>query len=141
LLLGAEGGLYGTRFLATPEASIPVGYKQVITSSDGHNTVVTEIPDVATGTVWPGAYSRVERNRFMQTWVGREGELRYRQAEAAAAARRAYETGDTDDAILYAGQTEGLIDGLQPAAIVVRQIVDGATALLRDRAPSLLAVD
>jgi NAD(P)H-dependent flavin oxidoreductase YrpB (nitropropane dioxygenase family) len=139
LLLGAEGALYGTRFLATAEASIPPSYKQVIADSDGHNTLVTEIPDVALGAVWPGAYSRVERNRFIETWLGREGDLRYRQADAAAAAERALAAGDVDQAILFTGQGAGLIDSVEPAAVVVERIVTDATALLGQRGAALLA--
>lgn len=84
LVLGAEGGLFGTRFLATREAPLPDAFKQVIVDADGHDTVLTEIPDVAARTVWPGAYARVQRNRFVDAWTGREGELRYRRAEVAA---------------------------------------------------------
>lgn len=138
LMLGAEGALYGTRFLATPEASIPQSYKQVIVDADGHNTVVTEIPDVASGNVWPGAYARVDRNRFVETWIGREGELRARQAEVAAAIGAALAAGDVDEAVVYTGQTVGLIDAIEPAGLVVERIVADATSLLRERAPSLL---
>jgi NAD(P)H-dependent flavin oxidoreductase YrpB (nitropropane dioxygenase family) len=131
LMLGAQGGLFGTRFLATTEAPIPDTYKQVIVDSDGHNTVVTELPDVASSTVWPGAYARIERNRVYETWAGREGELRFRHAEAAASAWRALETGDTDNAFLYTGQTAGLIDTVEPAHVVVQRIVTEATERLR----------
>jgi NAD(P)H-dependent flavin oxidoreductase YrpB (nitropropane dioxygenase family) len=131
LMLGAHGALFGTRFLATTEASIPETYKQVLVDSDGHNTVVTELPDVANTTVWPGAYARIERNRFYETWAGREGELRYRHAEAAVSAWRALEAGDTDNAFLYTGQTAGLIDTIEPARVVVERIVTDATERLR----------
>ena len=131
LILGAQGALFGTRFLATTEASIPDAYKQVLVDSDGHNTVVTELPDVANATVWPGAYARIERNRFYETWAGREGELRYRHAEAAASAWRALEAGDIEDAPLYAGQTAGLIDAVEPAGVIVERIVTDATERLR----------
>ncbi|MBA2450950.1 MAG: nitronate monooxygenase [Chloroflexi bacterium] len=131
LMLGADGVLLGTRFLATPEAPLPASYKQVIVESDGHNTLVTEIPDIASGNVWPGAYARVERNRFVERWLGREGELRYRQAEVAAHLRQARATGDVSEAILYTGQTAGLIDAVEPAATIVERVVAEATALLR----------
>ncbi len=134
LMLGAQGALFGTRFLATTEAPIPETYKQVIVDSDGHNTVLTELPDVASSTVWPGAYARIERNRFYETWAGREGELRFRHAEALASAWRALEAGDTDDAFLYTGQTAGLIDTIEPAQVVVERIVTEATERLRGTA-------
>src|SRR5207302_5933634 len=81
LALGAEGVLLGTRFLATPEAPVPPHFKQTILDSDGHDTMLTEIPDLATGTVWPGAMSRVRRNAFVERWAGREWELRQRSHE------------------------------------------------------------
>jgi NAD(P)H-dependent flavin oxidoreductase YrpB (nitropropane dioxygenase family) len=130
LMLGAQGGLFGTRFLATTEASIPEAYKQVLVDSDGHNTVVTELPDVANATVWPGAYARIERNRFYETWAGREGDLRYRHAEAAASAWRAFEAGETDNAFLYTGQTAGLINAIEPAAVIIERIVADAAERL-----------
>ena len=67
-----RGALGGTRFLATAGSPLPNTYKQAIVASDGHDTLATEIPDLATGTVWPGAY----RNQFVQRWIGREGDLR-----------------------------------------------------------------
>src|SRR5439155_27104816 len=54
IMLGAEGVLLGTRFLATPESPLPDSYKQAICRSDGHDTLVTELPDVLAGQVWPG---------------------------------------------------------------------------------------
>jgi nitronate monooxygenase len=77
----------------------------------------------------------VERNRFIETWIGREGELRQRQTEVAAAVRRAFRTGDTDHAIFYTGQGAGLINSVEPAASLVERIVADATALLGGRVP------
>ena len=59
LVYGAEGVLLGTRFLASEESAIHASFKRAIVESDGHDTVLTEIPDIASGTVWPGAMSRV----------------------------------------------------------------------------------
>jgi NAD(P)H-dependent flavin oxidoreductase YrpB (nitropropane dioxygenase family) len=83
LALGADGVLLGTRFLATDEAPIAKGFKQALIESDGHDTLVTDIPDVANGQVWPGAYVRVKRNRFIEEWMGRGNELRLRRVEVA----------------------------------------------------------
>ena len=138
LALGAEGVLLGTRFLATPEAPLPEGLKQAIVRSDGHDTIVSEIPDVAGGQVWPGAYARSLRNRFIESWIGREGELRRRRAEVIAEVRAAYAAGDADNASLLIGQTAGLIDAIEPAAELVRRISADAETILRDRLPGLL---
>ena len=138
LAFGAEGVLLGTRFLATPEAPLPDRFKQVILDSDGHGTVLTEVPDIALGWVWPGAYARVQRNRLIEEWIGREGELRRRRSEVAARIARARDEGDADYAILYAGQTAGLIDHLMPAAEVVTSIVTEAEHIIGQRLPSML---
>src|SRR4026209_1424732 len=71
LALGAEGVLLGTRFMATPEASIHGNYKQAIVKTDGHDTVHTEIPDLAShASGW--AMSRAQRDKFIERWSGRE---------------------------------------------------------------------
>ena len=81
LMLGAEGVLLGTRLLATVESPLPDGFKEAICRSDGHDTVLSELPDVITGLVWPGAFARVMRTRFVQEWLGREGDVRLHRAE------------------------------------------------------------
>jgi NAD(P)H-dependent flavin oxidoreductase YrpB (nitropropane dioxygenase family) len=139
LALGADGVLLGTRFLATDESPIAKGFKQAILDSDGHDTLVTDIPDVASGNTWPGAYVRVRRNRFIEEWMGRDNELRRRRAEVSAQLREAAQAGDPDRGAVMIGQTAGLIDRVEPAADLVRQISRDAEAVLRERLPSLLA--
>ena len=138
LALGAEGALLGTRFLASPEAPIPPSYKQAILKSDGHDTLLTEIADIAFGLVWPGAMSRVVRNRFIERWAGREWEVRGHRNEIARELRAARERDDPEESNLQMGQTAGLIKEITPAAEIVRQIVDEAERILRARLPGLL---
>ncbi len=139
LALGADGVLLGTRFLATDEAPIAKGFKQAILDSDGHDTLVTDIPDVASGNTWPGAYVRVRRNRFIEEWMGRDNELRRRRAEVSAQIREAAQAGDPDRGAVMIGQTAGLIDRIEPAGDLVRRISRDAEAILRERLPKLLA--
>jgi len=139
LMLGAEGALLGTRFLATPEAPLPASYKQAIIADDGHDTLLTEIPDIARGRVWPGAYARVARNALVETWIGREGELRYRRVEVAAHIQQAWRNDDPAHSVLYMSQVAGLINTIEPAAAIVTHLVDEAEQLLRQRVPALLA--
>jgi NAD(P)H-dependent flavin oxidoreductase YrpB (nitropropane dioxygenase family) len=84
LALGAKGVLLGTRFLATVESPLHPNFKQAIVDSDGHDTPLSEIPDIAAGLVWPGAMTRSRRNRFIERWAGREWALRQARAEAIA---------------------------------------------------------
>lgn len=137
LALGGEGVLLGTRFMATPEAPIHAKYKEAIIQSDGHDTVLTEIPDLASQRVWPGAMSRAQRNRFIERWAGREWALRQNAAEVGKQITVARAAGDVDNAPLSFGQDAGLIDSIRPVREVVDAIVGDAEAIIR-RLPSLL---
>jgi NAD(P)H-dependent flavin oxidoreductase YrpB (nitropropane dioxygenase family) len=138
LALGAQGVLLGTRFLATTESPLHPNFKQAIVDSDGHDTVLSEIPDLASGIVWPGAMSRARHNGFIERWAGREWALRQRQAEALAAVKAARQAGDADEAPLFFGQDAGLINDIAPAAEIVSRIAREAEKILAKRFPSLV---
>lgn len=138
LALGASGVLLGTRFLASNESPLHPNFKQSIVASDGHDTVLTEIPDLAAGLVWPGAMSRSRRNRFIERWAGREWEVRKHQAEILAGVQAARREGNTEDAPLSFGQDAGLIHEILPAAEIVRRIVSDAERILAERLPALV---
>jgi nitronate monooxygenase len=137
-MLGADGVLMGTRFLATPEAPVPPSYKQAIVEASLTDTVFTQIPDLAPEVRWPGGLSRVLRNRFVERWLGREEELRRRGAEAGQAAAEARARDDREEMKLFAGQSSGLIGSIEPAGQVVRRVSAEAEAILRDRLPQLV---
>jgi NAD(P)H-dependent flavin oxidoreductase YrpB (nitropropane dioxygenase family) len=137
LALGAEGVLLGTRFLATPESPVPEGFKRALIDSDGHDTLLTEIPDIAAGRVWPGAMSRVRRNRFIERWAAREWELRQKRDQVGPSLASARQRDDTEEYSLGTGQTAGLISDLQPAAEIVRKIVADAEAIIGSRLAGL----
>jgi NAD(P)H-dependent flavin oxidoreductase YrpB (nitropropane dioxygenase family) len=139
LSLGADGILLGTRFLATDESPLHANFKQAIVDSDGHDTQLSEIPDIAAGQVWPGAMTRSRRNRFVERWAGREWALRQARAEALARLRAAREAGDVDEGPLSMGQDAGLIRDIVPAAEIVRRIAQEAEDILSRRLPKLLA--
>lgn len=130
LLLGAEGVLMGTRFLASDESPWPPSFKRAILESDGHDTELTEIPDIAKGAVWPGAFDRARRNRLISDWAGRENELRRRRAEVAAAIARAIRDDDAELGELNFGQSAGLIDAIEPCGEIVRRLAADAERLL-----------
>lgn len=138
LALGAEGVLLGTRFLATEESPLHPNCKQAIVQSTGHDTMLTEIPDVAAEQVWPGAMARALRNRFIEQWAGREWALRQHAKEVGAAAVAARQQGDVDNASLLIGQDAGLIHAVLPAGEVVRRMVAEAEAILAHRLPGLV---
>jgi NAD(P)H-dependent flavin oxidoreductase YrpB (nitropropane dioxygenase family) len=138
LALGAEGVLLGTRFMATPEAPIHAKFKRAIVESDGHDTVLTEIPDLATQRVWPGAMSRAKRNKFIERWAGREWALRQDAGEVGKQAAAARASGDVDNASISYGQDAGLIDSIKSVKEIVQDIVAEAEEIMKRRLPSLL---
>lgn len=135
LALGADGILLGTRFLATEELPLHPNFKQAIVDSDGHDTQLSEIPDIAAGLVWPGAMTRSRRNRFIERWAGREWVLRQSRAEARAKLQAARETGDVDEGPLSMGQDAGLIHDIPPAGDVVTRIAHEANEILARKLP------
>jgi len=138
LALGADGVLMGTRFLATEESPLHASFKQVILDSDGHDTLLTEIPDLAAGIVWPGAMSRSRRNRFIERWAGREWQIRQMQKEVFAEVQAARQRGDAEEAPLSFGQDAGLIHDLPKAGDLVRRIAAEAEGIIARRLPALL---
>ena len=133
LALGADGVLLGTRFLATPEAPIHENFKQAIVNSDGHDTLLTEIPDIAAGHVWPGAMVRAQRNAFIARWAGQEWALRQNLTQAATAVAESRKAGDVDNTPLLFGQDAGLIDSVRPAAEIVEAIIAEADEIIGKR--------
>src|SRR5437762_6389430 len=138
IVLGADGALLGTRFVATRESPFPDGYKRAIVESDGHDTLITEIPDIVSGQVWPGAYARVRRNAFLKEWIGREGELRRRWREVVPQLQAARAAGDADRGTLLMGEDAGLIDSIEPAGALVERLAAEAEAILRGRTRDLV---
>ena len=136
LALGADGVLLGTRFLATPEAPIHENFKQAIVKSDGHDTLLTEIPDIASGHVWPGAMARTQRNAFVARWAGQEWALRQNRVEVAKGVADARKAGDVDNTPLLFGQDAGLIDSVRPAAEIVETMIAEADEIIRKRLAS-----
>ena len=139
LALGAGGILLGTRFLATVESPLHVNFKQAIVDSDGHDTQLSEIPDIAAGLVWPGAMTRSRRNRFVERWAGREWALRQCRVEANARLRAARESGDVDEGPLSMGQDAGLVHDIPCAADIVARIAQEAEEILTRKFPRLIA--
>ena len=138
LALGADGILLGTRFLATVESPLHPNFKQAIVDSDGHDTQLSEIPDIAAGLVWPGAMTRSRRNRFIERWAGREWALREARTEALAKLRAARQSGDVDEGPLSMGQDAGLIHDIPPAADIVGRIAQQAEEILTRNFPRLV---
>ena len=139
LCLGAEGVLLGTRFLASKECGLHPNFKNAILESNGEDTVLTEVPDVAASQVWPGAMSRAKWNRFVERWAGREWALRQDIVAVGEQVANARRVGDVEEAPLFYGQDAGLITDLPPAAEIIGRMIEDAEALIARRLPSFIS--
>lgn len=133
--LGAAGALIGTRFFASEEALGHPNAKRRITQSQGDNTVRTRVFDIVRGYPWPeNITGRTPLNSFAERWHGREAALYADLARQRPAFWEAMEHGDTDTAVVFAGEAVDLIDQLEPAGAIVERIVAEASPLLPQEA-------
>lgn len=131
LMLGAQGVLMGTRFIATPECQGRSTTRDRVVSASTGETVLTEVFDLAKGMAWPeGVLGRSLPNAFLNTWHGREAELRKWSSEERANYRE-LAIDDEEVADVYAGEAAGLVHSVEPAGDVVRRVAAEAEAILR----------
>ena len=138
LALGADGVLLGTRFLATHESPLHPNFKQAIVDSDGHDTVLTTVPDVISGSVWPGALSRTQWNAVLAEWSGRENELRRNRQTIAQNVATARAAGDPVHTPLLFGQDAGLIDQVLPVREVIESMITEARLVINERLAEII---
>jgi nitronate monooxygenase len=134
LMLGADGVLIGTRFLASTESLVAPAGKARVVGASGDDTLRTRVFDIARGYDWPAEYAgRALVNRFSQSWHGREDAL----IAAGADERRRYAvaaaTGDVDTALVFAGEGTDLIHDIEPAGVILNRIVTEAESALAQR--------
>jgi nitronate monooxygenase len=123
-MLGAQGALMGTRFIASDEAESdwPQLPDQVLGAS-GDDSVWTTAIDIAQGggrSLWPpGIGARSIRTQWLDRWAGHEAEL----AALLTDDRDADHSGGNDPTPAYAGPIAGLVTRHEPAAHIVTSIV------------------
>ncbi len=134
LMLGADGVLVGTRFLASNEALTSAPAKARILAARGDDTVRTRIFDIARRIDWPTVYTgRALQNDFSRQWHGREAELERALPNEGPRYARAAEANDVDTAVVFAGEAVDLVHRIEPARDIVSGIVrDAEAALARD---------
>jgi enoyl-[acyl-carrier protein] reductase II len=113
LALGAEAVQLGTRFIATPEASVHENYKRAVLAADVHDTCL----------VGPAALPiRQIRNAFTRKFDAAppaEREALFKEASLKKAALE----GDVEWGKVEAGQSAGLVDDIVPAADLMQRLV------------------
>ena len=140
LMLGAEGAWIGTRFVASLEWAGPEWAKGQVILADADDTILTNVYDLISDA--PYALDvigdRVIRNKFTDTWHGREVEMRSRQTELRKDIATATAAGDATTAPVRAGAASGLIRSIEPASYILREIVSQAEDILKHRTQKLL---
>src|SRR3954447_12565833 len=135
LMLGADGGLIGSRRVASAEALTPHGFHNAILAADGDATVKTRVIDLVRDYPWPDEFSgRALRNDFVTRWHGREAALSDASIIASETERywAAFSAGDADNAGVFMGEAAGLIHDVAPAAEIIAQMAAQAHELLRN---------
>lgn len=128
MMLGAQGALMGTRFLATEPAASDwwphLGERVIGASAD--DTVWSQAYDIEQGqgvSAWPaGLGGRAIRSPFLDEWAGREDRLVERLSAGG-------DVGDTTPS--YAGPVAGMVTGRETVDDIVDSIVAEATDALR----------
>ena len=117
LALGAAGVSVGTRFLASEESDAHVRHKQAVVDAPEDATVVTR--------ACSGKPSRALRSPFVESWEGRDGDIRPYLEQAAEhfwRARAGCVDGHWDEGFFPAGQCSSSIDAILPAEEIVASL-------------------
>jgi NAD(P)H-dependent flavin oxidoreductase YrpB (nitropropane dioxygenase family) len=126
LMLGAQGALIGTRFLATLEARGRGHSKDVILNALGSQTVASRFYDDVMEREWPGAIVRTIQHPLLEEWAERRQEWSLAAERLRPSLEAALEAGD----LVLAGESAGLVHDILPAAELVSRIVHQAKELL-----------
>jgi enoyl-[acyl-carrier protein] reductase II len=126
-MLGAVGIQMGTRFLSAHECQVHQNYKDMVLRA-------TDISTVATGRRFGGNTCRSLKNQFTRDFLKAEYAPEA-TAESVAdlgvgALRKAAVEGDTKNGCFLCGQIAGMVRREQPAAEIIREVIEEAEALL-----------
>ena len=124
-MLGAAGVQMGTRFLSAEECSIHPAYREKILKAKDLCTMVTGKK--------LGHPVRSLRTNFARRYAQAEfggtpdDEL---EAMGTGALRLAVQEGDSENGCFLSGQAAAMVNKVQPAADIVREVIEGAEPIL-----------
>jgi nitronate monooxygenase len=134
LAAGAAGARIGTRFVAAAESNAHPAYVERLLAATAEDTLHTE----AFSVMWPNAPHRVLRSSIAAAeaaageTVGEvdlpTGPMPVPRLSVVAPSRQT--RGQIEAMALYAGQSVSAVTRVQPAAEIVRELVEGAEKLL-----------
>lgn len=138
LALGAQGAVFGTRFIATPEAQAAQLYREAIVKSNDDGTMRTRC--------YTGKPARTIKTEYAEGWELKRDEIQAFPMQAMVSVQNKVMDYmgvtphfDPQGTFQPAGQSVALIHDIKPAGEVVRQIVEEAEQVIKERfvAPSL----
>ena len=137
LMLGAEGVLIGTRFMASQESEAPHAYRQAIIRADGDSTLKSTSVDIARKRYWPNSefVIRVLKNNFIAKWHGRDREMEKAIDVESERFWAAFLAGDAENSGVLMGEVSGIIKDAPPAAQIVERMIAQACELLGSHSP------
>jgi len=131
LALGAQGAIFGTRFVATPEAQAAMGYRKAIVAARDDSTVRSRS--------YTGKPARAIRTQRTDEWEAKADEIQAFPMQAGISAREGVmdymgrgDTFDPNRTFMPTGQGAGLIHEMKPAGEVFADIVREAEETLRE---------
>jgi len=144
LEMGAAGCQLGTRFVCATESIAHPAFKKAFLRASARDAVPSVQIDPQFPVIPVRALANQATQRFMETQRDviarfRANEIDQKTAQLAiehfwaGALRRAVIDGDIENGSLMAGQSVGMVTREQPAAEILREIVDQAAAALATR--------
>jgi nitronate monooxygenase/enoyl-[acyl-carrier protein] reductase II len=138
LVLGAQGAMLGTRFLATPEMAVDQAWKEAIVDADATEAVkVQNAERVMPPFTLPLPPGTPPAPRALRTPLVDELETSPESVDAATVAPAFVadvRAGRGHDRLPFTGQSAGLVHAVVPAAEVVARLVAEARAALTSAA-------
>lgn len=139
LAAGCAGGVYGTRFVLTPESTYSQLQKEELVKAKGSATLRTFAFDDARGTLgWPqGTDGRGLRNKTVEEYErDLQEQVKAGKDDPEGAKKRmeryklAAKENDTDRIVIWSGTGVGAMDAIVPAQQVVQDITHEAIEAL-----------
>jgi len=121
--LVAEGVQVGTRFVCAAESNVHINYKEKIVEANDRATVVT---GRSTGHPVRGLKNKLSRE--FEELEKKGASIEEIEKLGTGKLRLAVVEGDTQWGSLMAGQSAGLVKKIEPAAAIIEDLINGATA-------------
>jgi enoyl-[acyl-carrier protein] reductase II len=140
LVLGAAGVNVGTRFLASVEAPVSLGWKRRIVEAAAEDAVKVEVwNDISPvpGSRGYGTVIRALRTPFIDTWQHRRDDARRQADRLRGEVLAALQQGRIHELLPFAGESAGLVQDIIPAGEIVQRLVAEARHAL-ERSQTLL---